>query len=137
MMAATTIIAKQGNGLPSDWKPAKLGEICDITMGTSPRGHTYNRDGVGELLLNGPTEFGPRHPVAVQWTTEPTRFAEAGDILFCVRGATTGRKNVADQRYCIGRGLAAIRGRFVLDVVTNELVGRAAEGKFDLPHRAG
>ena len=30
---------------------------------------------------------------------------------FCVRGATTGRKNIADQRYCIGRGLAAIRGR--------------------------
>ncbi|MEF5002794.1 restriction endonuclease subunit S [Escherichia coli] len=34
-----------------------------------------------------------------------------GDILFCVRGSTTGRMNYSDQKYCIGRGLAAIRGR--------------------------
>ena len=68
------------------------------------------------------------------------RFAEPGDILFCVRGATTGRKNIADKRYCIGRGLAAIRGRdgladteflwFALDVVANELVGKAAGSTF-------
>jgi len=135
-----TLGVEQRNGLPSAWKLAKLGNICHITMGTSPRGHTYNRDGIGEPLLNGPTEFGSRHPVAVQWTTEAIRFAERGDILFCVRGATTGRKNTADKRYCIGRGLAAIRGRaeltdtdflwYVLDVVTNELVARAAGSTF-------
>lgn len=128
------------NGLPRGWKHAKLGDICHITMGTSPRGHTYNRDGLGEPLLNGPTEFGPRYPIAVQWTTAPVRFAAPGDILFCVRGATTGRKNVADKRYCIGRGLAAIRGRddladteflwHALDIVTNELVGHGAGSTF-------
>ncbi|MEX0643606.1 MAG: restriction endonuclease subunit S [Pirellulales bacterium] len=118
----------------------KLGDICEIVMGTSPQGHTYNRSGEGEPLLNGPTEFGPRYPTAVQWTTEASRFATPGDILFCVRGATTGRKNVADRRYCIGRGLAAIRGKdgvadteflwHLLDVVTQSLIGRAAGSTF-------
>ena len=126
--------------LPLNWSTAKLSEICHIEMGTSPSGDTYNRRGVGFPLLNGPTEFGPRFPTAAQWTTEPVRYAECGDILFCVRGATTGRKNGADQRYCIGRGLAAIRGRsgiadteflwFLLDVVTTSLVRRAAGSTF-------
>ena len=37
--------------------------------------------------------------------------AISGDILFCVRGNTLGRQNVADQDYAIGRGIAAIRAR--------------------------
>jgi len=72
-------------------------------MGQSPEGHSYNTSGDGEPLLNGPTEFGTVHPSPVQWTTAPTRFARKGDILICVRGATTGRLNTADRRYCIGR----------------------------------
>ncbi len=93
------------------WPERLLGSVCDIEMGQSPPGQSYNQDKIGEPLLNGPTEFGPVNPAPVQWTTKPTRIAQPGDILICVRGATTGRKNMADQRYCIGRGLAAIRGR--------------------------
>jgi type I restriction enzyme S subunit len=59
-------------------------------------------------LLNGPTEFGEKHPFPVQWTTAPTKLCRPGDILLCVRGATTGRLNWADKEYCIGRGLAAL-----------------------------
>jgi type I restriction enzyme S subunit len=88
----------------------KLGSVADIVMGQSPVGGACNRSGVGEPLLNGPTEFGVRSPTPVQWTTAPTRFAEPGDVLFCVRGSTTGRMNIADRRYCVGRGIAAIRG---------------------------
>lgn len=54
MIKVCSLTAKQGNALPNGWKPAKLGDICKITMGTSPRGHTYNRDAAGELLPNGP-----------------------------------------------------------------------------------
>jgi type I restriction enzyme, S subunit len=88
-----------------------LGEEATIIMGQSPPGESYNRDGKGVPLLNGPSEFGPVHPIEVQWTTSPTRFCQQGDVLFCVRGATAGRLNTADKEYCIGRGLAAIRGR--------------------------
>lgn len=109
-------------------------------MGQSPDGASYNFDGRGEPLLNGPTEFGQEHPKAIQWTTTPTKFCEPGDILFCVRGATTGRRNIADKRYCIGRGLAAIRGSatqadtkflsFVLDVITDKLLRETAGSTF-------
>ena len=77
-------------------------------MGQSPVGTSYNQNSDGTPLLNGPTEFGENHPIPVQWTTEPTKFCKKGDILICVRGATTGRMNWADQEYCIGRGLAAL-----------------------------
>lgn len=93
------------------WKKATLGNknISAIIMGQSPEGSSYNRDGKGVPLLNGPTEFGAEHPTPMQWTTQPTRLCKEGDILFCVRGSTTGRMNWADRQYCIGRGIAAIR----------------------------
>lgn len=90
---------------------AELGLIAEIVMGTSPPGSSYNHEAIGDPLLNGPTEFGPRHPQPVLFTTEARRYAEPGDLLFCVRGSTTGRMNWADRRYAIGRGVAAIRGR--------------------------
>ena len=79
-------------------------------MGQSPPGADCNRDGVGVPLLNGPTEFGPSSPTPAQWTTAPTRLCRPGDLIFCVRGSTTGRMNIADQVYSLGRGLGAIRG---------------------------
>lgn len=90
-------------------KLSKLGEQATIIMGQSPPGESYNKDGNGVPLLNGPTEFGSLHPIEKQWTTSPKKFCQPGDILFCVRGATAGRLNLADKEYCLGRGLAAIR----------------------------
>lgn len=77
-------------------------------MGQSPKGDECNSSGVGSPLLNGPTEFQLIHPSPVQWTTNPKKFSKSGDLLFCVRGSTTGRMNWSDQEYAIGRGLAAI-----------------------------
>ena len=118
----------------------RFGDIASVVMGQSPPGDTYNREMRGVPLLNGPAEFSNPYPIAVQWTTEPSRFAAPGDILFCVRGATTGRKCWSDQRYAVGRGLAAIRGRsgvcntqylwFLLDVVIESLLKRAAGSTF-------
>jgi len=86
-----------------------LGNIATIVMGQSPPGSSYNNDGDGKPLLNGPAEFGKKFPLEKQWTTQPKKFSEKRDILFCVRGATAGRMNWSDKDYCIGRGLAAIR----------------------------
>lgn len=91
------------------WKRTTLDEIAEIIMGQSPSGENCNETGNGVPLLNGSTEFGGYHPTPVQFTTDPKKIAEVGDILFCVRGSTTGKMNWADQRYAIGRGLAAIR----------------------------
>ncbi|ESU24357.1 hypothetical protein FEDK69T_08030 [Flavobacterium enshiense DK69] len=94
---------------PKGWEIDLLSEVADVIMGQSPKGDTYNIDGIGKPLLNGPTEFGVKYPIEKQWTTKPTKFCRKDDILFCVRGATAGKMNWADKEYCIGRGLAAIR----------------------------
>lgn len=96
--------------LPDGWKQVTLGDVCDVVMGQSPPGDFVNDDLIGLPLLNGPTEFTDKHPVPTQWTTKITKQAEAGSLLFCVRGST-GRMNWADQAYVIGRGLAAINHR--------------------------
>jgi type I restriction enzyme, S subunit len=86
-----------------------LSHHAEIVMGQSPPGETCNTKGIGVPLLNGPTEYGPHHPSPVQFTTDARKRATPGDILFCVRGSTTGRMNWADREYAIGRGVAAIR----------------------------
>lgn len=126
--------------LPDGWQWVQLQEVSAVEMGQSPDGSSYNSDGVGIPLLNGPTEFGPVSPTPVQWTTQPTKFAQVGDVLLCVRGATTGRRNIADQSYCIGRGLAAIRGNskyllteflnFALEIITHDLLSESAGSTF-------
>jgi type I restriction enzyme S subunit len=93
----------------SEWKEGAFSEIAEIIMGQSPKGETCNENGSGKPLLNGPTEFGIKFPAPVQFTIEPTKLSKVGDILFCVRGSTTGKMNWADQEYVIGRGIAAIR----------------------------
>ncbi len=87
----------------------RLGDAAEIVMGQSPDGRSVSAFPVGLPLLNGPTEFGRHHPYPKQYTNVVLRRARAGDILFCVRGSTTGRMNWADREYAIGRGLAAIR----------------------------
>ena len=93
------------------WQSGGLELLAEIQMGQSPAGETYNSDGIGTPLINGPTEFTERSPVARQWTTKPTKICQAGDVLVCVRGSSTGRMNIADSEYCIGRGVAAVRKR--------------------------
>lgn len=94
----------------TDWQRMPLREVAEIVMGQSPAGHTYNTEGRGKPLINGPVEFGPRFPTKIQWTTAPTKMCLRGDVLFCVRGSTTGRLNISNDEYCIGRGVAAVRG---------------------------
>ena len=89
-------------------KRTTLGDVAHIVTGQSPPGGTVSPD-KGLPLLNGPTEFGPHHPTPAQFTTDARKKAKPGDVLFCVRGSTTGRMNWADREYAIGRGVAAIR----------------------------
>jgi len=96
---------------PVGWKIGDLDQVAEIRMGASPDGSTYNAEGVGVPLVNGPVEFGEFFLRRIKWTTAPTRMSKAGDLILCVRGSTTGRLAFADGEYCLGRGVAAIRGR--------------------------
>lgn len=103
--------------IPEGWEIKSLDDVCIIIMGQSPIGNSYNQNGDGVPLINGPTEFTKKFPIKIQWTSLPTKFCKEGDILICVRGSSTGRINISDDDYCIGRGVAAIRGR----VATNQV----------------
>ena len=89
-----------------------LSDLIYLEMGQSPKGNSYNKIKKGTPLLNGPTEFGISHPTPQTWTTQPTKISKINDLIFCVRGSTTGRMNWSDQEYCIGRGVCAIRGKY-------------------------
>lgn len=86
-----------------------LGQAAEVIAGQSPPGESYNDAGTGTPFYQGKTEFGEIFiGEPTKWTTAPQRFAEDGDILISVR-APVGPVNLATQRVCIGRGLAAIR----------------------------
>jgi type I restriction enzyme S subunit len=85
-----------------------LSELAEITMGQSPSGKYCGVNVKGIPLLNGPAEFTEYYPIPVQYTSDPKKLSKVGDILFCVRGSTTGRMNWSNGEYAIGRGLAAL-----------------------------
>ena len=108
-------ISALGSPIPTTWTTVRLVEVSNIVMGQSPPGLTYNTDGDGVPLINGPLEFtdGPfGNTVVNQYTTAPTNTCNQGDFLICIRGSTTGRSNIAAFDACIGRGVAAIQPLF-------------------------
>lgn len=94
--------------IPAGWEVGKLGDVCSITMGQSPKSEFYNEEGKGLPFHQGVTNFGKRFPTEKMFCTVENKIAEYGDILFSVR-APVGRINIAKSKIVIGRGLSAIR----------------------------
>ncbi len=116
--------------IPEGWEVKPLSKVAQITMGTSPKSSTYNDVGDGTPLVNGPVEFGDRFTKRVKWTTDPKRFCDAGDLVVCVRGSTTGKYVKSDGSYCLGRGVCGIRGKqqsFVDHLFTDQLPSLLAQ----------
>lgn len=84
-----------------------LTEFCTLNMGQSPDSRTYNDQGNGIPFYQGNADFGEIHPKTRVWCSAPVKIAEPGDILISVR-APIGAMNMAVERCCIGRGLAAL-----------------------------
>ena len=91
-----------------EWEEGKLGDEFSFTMGQSPSGDSFNEDGIGIPMYQGNADFGFRFPTRRVYTTQPTRFAEINDTLISVR-APVGAQNMATEKCCIGRGVAAFR----------------------------
>lgn len=92
------------------WTDGILSDVAEITMGQSPKGDTYNENGVGTVFFQGRGVFGFRFPTRRLFTTDPKRMAQTNDVLMSVR-APVGDLNVAYEPCCIGRGLGAIRSK--------------------------
>ena len=96
--------------IPVEWEVASLGDVSYINMGQSPPSETCFDYKNGLPFFQGKAEFGVKYPRVVTWCCSPRKIAEKGDILISVR-APVGDINIAPEKCCIGRGLAAIRGR--------------------------
>jgi type I restriction enzyme, S subunit len=90
-----------------------LKEVCDVQMGQSPPGSSYNGEQIGLPLLGGASDFGDIYPEAKKFTNEPGKTANKGDLILCIR-ATIGDRNWADKEYCLGRGVAGLRPKINL-----------------------
>ena len=98
--------------VPETWQWIRLGDVALVVMGNSPPGSSYNEQSLGVPLINGPVEFSAGAfglTICRKYTTKPNQMCTTGDMLICVRGATTGRTNIAAFDACIGRGVALVR----------------------------
>lgn len=96
--------------IPLGWEVKKIHNLAILTMGQSPSGSTYNQNGTGLPFYQGRTDFGFRFPKKRVYCSAPTRIAEIDDILISVR-APVGDINLANEKCCIGRGVASIRSK--------------------------
>ncbi|RLG54352.1 MAG: hypothetical protein DRN95_08775, partial [Candidatus Hydrothermarchaeota archaeon] len=97
-----------GFGVPEEWGIVSLGKTVKIIMGQSPPSSAYNNMGEGLPFLQGNAEFGIKHPTLSKYSKVVLKVAKKEDVLISVR-APVGEVNIADQEYCIGRGVAALR----------------------------
>lgn len=97
-----------------NWEIRRLGDICEVIAGQSPPSDTYRYVPEGLPFYQGKADFGKIFPVPRVWCVKPHKVAQAGDVLISVR-APVGPTNIAGTDCCIGRGLAAIRGKSAID----------------------
>ena len=101
--------------LPKGWICTELNNFAEIILGPSPPSSTYNEEHIGLPFYQGKLEFGSIYPTPRKWCSAPKKIAEKGDVLISVR-APVGPTNVCPEKSCIGRGLAAIRGKKGIEV---------------------
>ena len=85
----------------------KLGSVIDVIMGQAPPGSKCNKEGIGIPFVKA-GEFSNITPIIREWTTDPKKFGEQGDVFLCVVGATCGKINLGTD-CAIGRSVAALR----------------------------
>lgn len=97
--------------IPSFWEWVRLGNVANIKMGQSPKGeNVFKKSEIknGVEFHQGKIYFGDKIiKESEQLTIQPTKIAEKGSILLCVR-APVGKINFTDRNICIGRGLCAL-----------------------------
>ena len=69
---------------------------------------SYNHTGDGLPLIAGAGDFGELYPAPKKFTTSPGKTCAPGDVVLGIR-ATIGEKVLADNTYCLGRGVAGLR----------------------------
>ena len=106
--------ADDGSDFPA-WEEKKLGDISKITMGQSPDSKSYNNNANGLYLIQGNADIKNRKSNPRNWTSEPTKECNIGDLLLTVR-APVGAIAKSYHNACIGRGVCAISNNKYSDI---------------------
>ena len=94
--------------IPEGWEIKDIQDLGTCIMGQSPKGESYNQEGIGTPLLNGPADYENGSLKGRTFTTQPTRLCQEDDLVLCIR-ATIGNLVYSEQEFCLGRGVAAVR----------------------------
>lgn len=92
-----------------EWEQRKLGEIAKINMGQSPSSKNYTNNPRDFVLVQGNADLKNGWVIPRVWTTQITKTADPGDLIFSVR-APVGEIGKTALTVVIGRGVAAIKG---------------------------
>ena len=99
--------------IPDSWVWSRLSGAVNIIMGQSPNGNdVFEANEVDNAyeFHQGKICFTDKYIApAGKWCKEPSRIANIGSLLVCVR-APIGDVNITQRQIGIGRGLAAITG---------------------------
>ena len=99
--------------IPDGWQWVTLDSVAKIIMGQSPSGDATTDDASYTPLIGGAADMGDDCLSIIRYTKKPTKFSEKGDVIICIR-ATLGKPIFSDGKYCLGRGVAALRPSTVL-----------------------
>ena len=93
--------------IPENWVWCRLGEVCEIIMGQSPKSENISKKGKLEFH-QGKIFFTSKYIQSSEsYTNEITKIAPKNSVLICVR-APVGEVNITNRELCIGRGLCSI-----------------------------
>ena len=93
--------------IPENWAWCRLGEVCEIIMGQSPKSENISKKGKLEFH-QGKIFFTSKYIQSSEsYTNEITKIAPKNSVLICVR-APVGEVNITNRKLCIGRGLCSI-----------------------------
>ncbi|MEY8303734.1 restriction endonuclease subunit S [Anaerosalibacter bizertensis] len=91
-----------------EWEEKKLGEVCEIIMGQSPKSENYNDKEIGIPLIQGNADIKDRKTKPQFYTSEITKTCDIGDLILSVR-APVGHISRSEHHACIGRGVCVIK----------------------------
>lgn len=105
-------VEEQPYEVPENWCWTRVSNVAQVIMGQSPAGESTTEEDSYMPLIGGASDMGKLYPTVNRYTKEPTKITNEGDLILCIR-ATLGRPIYADGQYCLGRGVAGIRSKYI------------------------
>ena len=104
------LLDDSGKPFEGEWKEAKLSDVAEVIMGSSPKSSSYNQNNEGLPLIQGNADIKNRKSFPRIYTSEVTKKCHPEDILLSVR-APVGTVAKSAHEACIGRGISSIKAK--------------------------